>query len=197
MGRKIYIPFIIILTFACSNAFSQTGEIRGRVLEKGGTAGVPFASVTALQGGAEVLSTKTDLDGNYVLKPLNPAKYDVKVTNIGYGDAITQNVLVTVDKASFVNFELATTVVTTKEAVVTEYAIPLIDKGSPSVQKTVSYEDIQAMPSRDVNSVASTAAAVGQADQGGDLNIRGSRSSGTAYYVDGIKMRGSGSTGLS
>jgi hypothetical protein len=188
MGRKIYLPLVIILTFVFANAYSQTGEIKGRVIEKGGTEGVPFASVAALQGGSQVIATVTDIDGNYTLKPLSPGKYDVKVTSVGYSPSEKSNVLVTVDKTSYADVDLAKGI-ELKEVTKVEYVVPLIDQGSPSVQKTVTYEDIQTMPLRDVGSIASSAAGVGQADVGKELNIRGSRADATAYYVDGIKMR--------
>ena len=57
--------------------------------------------------------------------------------------------------------------------------------------KTVTSEEIKAMPTRSVASVAATAAGVYQADEGSSLNVRGSRSDATDYYVDGIKVRGS------
>ena len=47
MGRKFYLPLIAML-FIGIGAFAQSGEIRGKVTEKGGKEGVPFASVAAL-----------------------------------------------------------------------------------------------------------------------------------------------------
>ena len=47
------------------------------------------------------------------------------------------------------------------------------------------------MPTRSVTSVAATAAGVYQSDEGSSVNVRGSRSEATDYYVDGVKVRGS------
>ena len=187
MGRKFYLPLVVLVFFGFS-AFAQTGEIRGKVTE-GGKEGVPFASVAALLNGVPIQATQTDFDGNYVIKPLNPGKYDVKSTSVGYSAKQISGVLVTVDKASFANFDLVKGV-ELKAVEITAYQNPLIDKGSPATQKTISYEDIQAAPTRDVNSVVSQQAGVYQKDEGGALNIRGSRDDGTVYYVDGIKVRG-------
>ncbi|MBK5286011.1 MAG: TonB-dependent receptor plug domain-containing protein, partial [Bacteroidia bacterium] len=55
----------------------------------------------------------------------------------------------------------------------------------------ITQEEIKVAPTRDVKGVASTAAGVYQRDEGGDLNVRGSRSNATDYYIDGIKVRGS------
>lgn len=189
MGRKVYLPLLFLVFFSVS-AWAQTGEIRGKVTEAGSKEGVPFASVAALLNGQQVQGTVTDFDGNFSIKPLNPGKYDVKVTCVGYNPKQVNGVLVTADKASFANFELGKGV-ELKAVEVVEYSVPLIDKGSPSSAKTVTYEEIQAAPTRDVNSIASQTAGVYQKDQGDALNIRGSRSDGTVYFVDGIKVRGS------
>lgn len=188
MGRKFYLPLVVLILFGFS-ALAQTGEIRGKVTEKGGKEGIPFASVAAFSNGAQIQAAVTDFDGNFVIKPLPPGKYDVKATTVGYQPSMRTGVLVTVDKASFVDFELGKGV-ELKTVEVVEYTVPLIDKGSPATQKTITYQEIQAAPTRDVNTVASTTAGVYQQDEGKDLNIRGARSDATVYFVDGVKVRG-------
>ena len=188
MGRKFYLAFIALVFFGASS-FAQTGEIRGKVTEKGSNEGIPFASVAALLNGTQVQATVTDFDGNYSIKPLNPGKYDVKATSVGYQALQISGVQVSSDNISFSNFELSKGV-QLKEVEIVEYEIPLIDKGSPATQKTVTFEEIQAAPTRDVNSIASQSAGVYQQDEGKEINIRGSRADATSYYVDGIKVRG-------
>ncbi|MFM2135573.1 MAG: hypothetical protein RL021_973, partial [Bacteroidota bacterium] len=189
MGRKVYVPLLLLAFFSCVSAFAQTGEIRGKVTEVGSREGVPFASVAALLNGTQVQGTVTDFDGNFSIKPLNPGRYDVKVTCVGYSPKQINGVLVSADNIAFANFELAKGV-EIKAVDIVEYSVPLIDKGSPSSAKTVTYEEIQSAPTRDVNSIASQTAGVFQKDQGDALNIRGTRSDGTVYFVDGIKVRG-------
>ena len=105
MGRKFYLPLIAML-FIGIGAFAQSGEIRGKVTEKGGKEVVPFASVAALLNGTQIQAAVTDFDGNFSIKPLNPGKYDVKATCVGYNAQAIQGVLVTIDKISFANLEL-------------------------------------------------------------------------------------------
>ena len=188
MGLKFYL-LLVILFFSVVVSEAQTGEIRGKVTEKGGKE-VPFASVVALVNGIEVQGSIADFEGNYSIKPLNPAKYDVKATSVGFSPVLKKGVVVTVDKISFVDVELNKGI-DINEVDIVFYQVPLIDKGSPSEQKTLTFEEIQALPTRDVNSAAVQSAGVYQKEEGGALNIRGSRSDATLYYIDGIKVIGS------
>jgi hypothetical protein len=188
MGRKLYLPLIVLL-LSFLNSVAQTGEIRGKVTEKGG-AEIPFASVAAVLNGVQVQAAIADFEGNYSIKPINPGKYDVKATAIGFQPVLTSGVIVSTDKITFVDLALGKGV-ELKEFEVVEYEVPLIDKGSPQSQKTLTYEEIQALPTRDVNSAAAQSTGVYQKAEGGALNIRGSRSDATAYYIDGIKVTGS------
>ena len=137
-------------------------------------------------GGAQ-----TDFDGNFTIKPLGPGTYNLKATFVGYTTAEITGIIVSIDKITFADVKLGKGAVDITAVDVTAYKVPLIDKGNPAVQTTITQEDIKAIPSRDVNSVAATAAGVYQRDEGDALNIRGSRSDGTDYYVDGVKVRGS------
>ena len=63
--------------------------------------------------------------------------------------------------------------------------LPLIGFG-----QTKTYEEIVILPTRDINAIATTIAAVYQQDEGDLLNIKGSRFNATSYIVDGIRVRG-------
>ena len=188
MGRKFYLQLLVIILSSVV-ASAQTGEIRGKVTEKGGKE-IPFASVAVLVNGTQIMASSADFDGNYTIKPLSPGKYDVKATSVGFTAVLKTGVIVTVDNISFANLELGKGI-DIKEVEIVDYAVPLIDKGSPSDKKTLTFEEIQAAPTRDVNSLAVQTAGVYQKEDGGELNIRGSRADGTSYYIDGIKVTGS------
>ena len=51
-------------------------------------------------------------------------------------------------------------------------------------------EEIKNLPTRSINGLASTSAGVGSADDGDDLSVRGSRTEGTIYFIDGVQVRG-------
>ena len=188
MGRKLYLSLVVLLLLGFTVA-AQTGEIRGKVTEKETKLGAAFATVTALMNNSIIQGAVTDIDGNYVIKPLNPGKYDVQVTSVGFQPSKKVGIIVSVDKASYADIEIGKGI-EIGVVTITEYKIPLIDKGSTATQVTIDRTQIAQAPTRDVNSIASTSAGVFQKDEGSALNIRGSRSDATSYYVDGIKVRG-------
>lgn len=190
MIRNVYSTLLFLLLSA-TVAFAQTGAIRGKVLDRASKEPLPFASVVAELNGAQAGGAQSDFNGEFTIKPLQPGAYTLKVSYVGYNDLVITGVVVANDKITFQDLNLGKKVVETKEVEVVAYKVPLIDKGNTSVGATLTREEIEAAPTRDVRSVAAQAAGVFQKDDGDGLNVRGSRSDATDYYVDGIRIRGS------
>jgi len=190
MQRKFYLSFILLL-FATLASYGQagTGGIQGKVLDEAKKEGVPFANVVILRDGVQKGGTTTDVDGKYKFSALPPGRYDIKVSYVGFNPAELRGVLVTSDKSTFVDIKMSSGI-NLKTIIIEAYEVPLISKDETSTGGTVTREEIAALPTRDVNSIAATTAGVFQADEGSALNIRGSRSSSTEYYIDGIRVRG-------
>lgn len=189
--RKILLCVLagILLSFT-AQAQSSSGEISGRVTDENGE-GIPFANVAVVAGDAVIKGTVTDFDGNYSIKPLDPGKYDIKTSYLGYGTILRTGVVVSVDKTTFLDIALEPQTEIIDEVTVIEYKVPLIDPGETSSKNTMTKEEIEMMPTRNVNTLAATSAGVFQSDEGGALSIRGGRSDATEYFVDGIRVRGS------
>ena len=79
------------------------------------------------------------------------------------------------------------------EVKVIAYKVPLIDKDGGASGATVTREDIARLPVRSASGVASTVGGVNSDEGSGAISVRGSRSDGTYFYIDGIKVRGSSS----
>ncbi|MEZ5015554.1 MAG: von Willebrand factor type A domain-containing protein [Flavipsychrobacter sp.] len=152
----------------------QTGEISGKVVDNNGEPAIS-ATVQALEGGIVKGGTVTDYDGNYVLKPLLPGKYTVKVYYIGFKTTVTENIIVSSNKLTTLNIKLKPNSGELKEVVVTSYKVPLIDIDQPGGRRVITGEEIDKMPTRNTSSVAS---------------VGGARGSGTLYYVDGVQVVG-------
>ena len=188
--RKIYLTFILSTICGFAVMAQSSGSIQGKIVDKATGESLPFASVIAELNGNQAGGAQTDIDGKFTIKPLTPGKYNIKATFVGYGAAQVEGVIVSTDKITFQDIKLTKGSVDITAVEITEYSIPLIDKGNPSTQKTITAEEIVAAPTRNVKTLAATTAGVSQRDEGDDLNVRGSRSNATDYYVDGVKVRG-------
>ncbi|CAN5769141.1 hypothetical protein BH11BAC7_BH11BAC7_17280 [soil metagenome] len=194
MLRKFYVVLAILLAGVTTSFAQSGGGIQGKVIDKSTREGVPFAVVTVSMNGVTAGGAQTDLDGEFTIKPLNAGVYTVKVQYTGYQPVEYKGVIVSDLKTTYLTggsqIELAATSVTMAEAVIIDYKEPLIDPDTKS-GGTVTREEFLAMPSKNINSVASTTAGVYQADEGKALNMRGMRDGGTAYFIDGQRVIGS------
>ena len=186
MFRRIYL-FIATLFFSVV-AFAQTGTLKGTVLDAMTGESVPFANVVIERNGSQTAGTTTDFDGKFTIKPIEPGTYTVKATFVGYQTYMMTGLIISANKITFQDLKLSAGI-QKEEVQIVEYKKPLIDQDNKTGQ-TKTAEEIVAMPTRSVASVAATTAGVYQKDEGEDLNVRGSRSDATDYYIDGIKVRG-------
>jgi len=178
---KALVQMIIYIMIVCTVSTAQTYEIRGRVHTSNPDEGIPFASIVVYRDTANLFGTTTDIDGNFSIKPDQGGLYNVKATCVGFQPIMMKNILIAVDSVAVVDIVMAIGT-QPNQIVIREYKVPLIEK-----------EQIIQAPTRDVNSISSQAAGVYQVSESEPMNIRGSRSDANAYYVDGIKVRGSAS----
>jgi outer membrane receptor protein involved in Fe transport len=176
------------LIFTSSSILAQSGSLEGKITDKNTGETVPFANVVAERNGNQIAGVTTDFDGNYTIKPLDPGTYDLIVSFVGYGQVTLEGIVVSSNKITFRDVQLSEGI--DIEEVVIKDEKPLLDPDNLG-GKTVTSEEIRSMPTRSVTSVAATAAGVYQSDEGSSVNVRGSRSEATDYYVDGVKVRGS------
>lgn len=192
MMRKFY-AFLLLLSIAYSGSlFAQSGagEFRGKVQDAKTKEGIPFAAVIVEQSGSQVAAQQTDFDGNFVIKPIPPGKYDVRVKIIGYNDRLINGVIITSNKQTYQNFDMSASVKNIAEVTVSDYAKPLIEIDNTTAGGSLNAAEIVKLPTRNINSLVSTTAGVYQADEGAALSVKGSRTDANDYYIDGVKVRG-------
>ena len=187
MFKNFYL-LVVGFIFTSTTVFAQSGSLEGKISDKNTGEPVPFANVVAKRNGNQIAGVTSDFDGNYTIKPLDPGTYDISVSFVGYGAVTLEGIVVSSNKITFRDVKISEGI--DIEEVVIKDEKPLLDPDNLG-GKTVTSEEIKAMPTRSVASVAATAAGVYQSDEGSSLNVRGSRSEATDYYVDGIKVRGS------
>lgn len=180
--KKFSILFLFSLL--CLTIQSQS-EITGKITDEFGEA-VDGAFVV-LEGGGFQLSTFSDPEGFYSLKPLSAGSYDLRFSRVGFKAKSFSSVQVGADRVVFLDVVLLL-----NESIATldviEYRIPLIVKGG--VPPAVVYDNkvLEKLPSRNIDDAIAQAPSVYQADAGEPIFVRGARAGSTIYYVDGMRM---------
>ena len=191
--KKIFSLLALIL-ISSSALLAQTGELHGRIIDGNSKAkdGISFATVALIKNGTQVTGAIADIDGNYVIKPIQPGVYDLNVSFVGYSPAVVKGIQIIADKiTSGVDVTLNTIGIELTN--ITVYVDPLIKPDETSTGGTASYKEIQQAPvdRSNPNNMASKQAGVYQSDANAGLNVNGGRGYAQKYYVDGIPMRGS------
>ena len=187
---------VLTLLMSASFGFSQTGvgTIKGSVVDKETGEELPFVKVIIFQNGTQKGFASTGLDGKFIIASLSPGEYDVELRFVGYQTKREEGVVVNSDKLVVRDYELSVSSELLNEVEVVFYQVPLIDKDGGASGATVTRDDISKMSARSASGVAQTVGGVfSQEGSGESLNIRGTRSGDSYYYIDGIKVRGSSS----
>lgn len=170
----------------CAGAtFTQT-LLTGKVSDEQGETLIG-ATVKVLKGTDFVRGAITDYNGEYRI-PVDPGNYDVEVSYTGYQAQKVTAVRVIVNTINTLDFTLVAGNVLT-EVVVSEFKVPLIEQDKTQGGQTLTSEQIRNLPTRSVNAIVATTAGTSSID-GGAINIKGSRSNATNYYIDGIRVSG-------
>lgn len=184
MVRSLLLTFALLLG-AAGWSLAQT-VLQGTVVDDKGEP-IISASIKVLKGTDMVRGTQTDFDGKYRLN-LDPGSYDVEVIYSGFPTSRTEGVQVLTNQLNELNVTMSSTVLET--VVISAYKVPLIEQDKTSGGQTLTSEQIKNLPTRSVNAIVATTAGTSSID-GGAVNIKGSRSNATNYYIDGIRVGGS------
>ena len=192
-----FIKFIFFC-FSTSILFAGTdGTIRGQVMD---VYGEPLPGVQIL---IEDLSqgAVTDLDGNYIILNVQVGTYDIKTSMIGYATIVTKDVNVTMDQTRWLNLTMQEEAIEGEVVEVTGER-GLVEKDMTSKKVTVSQEQIEALPIKDVTELYSLQSGVVKVEGGmagaipdheekglEEVHVRGGRSGEIAYMIDGLYIR--------
>jgi Carboxypeptidase regulatory-like domain/TonB-dependent Receptor Plug Domain len=184
MMKRVGIWLIVSLVF-CVSVFAQSdaGKIKGKVTDESG-APVEFATVVILQNGIIKGGANTDENGEFSIAPVFPGSYEVRASFAG-NTIVATGISVAANKTVPVNLTMQTDV-ELENIVITE-TIPI---DNTTTGGSLSQAEIQQTGLRNINTLAAIVPGVYQADDGDGLSMRGGRSSGTVYFVDGVKVRG-------
>ncbi|WP_020535393.1 carboxypeptidase-like regulatory domain-containing protein [Lewinella cohaerens] len=141
--------------------------------------GEPLMFANVLLAGTNI-GTMTDINGRYAIW-VPDANAILQFSYLGYS---TQQV-----KAGDIGEQLtlSDSGMALDEVVVTSYRVPLVEQDNTTQGATLTSDQIQRLPTRNINALAATTAGISVADSD-QINVRGSRDAATSYYVDGVRV---------
>jgi hypothetical protein len=170
----------------------DAAAIRGRVVDKENGDPLPYVNVVIEQNNVQVGGSVTDINGNYLIKPITPGTYNIKASFVGFKTAQVTNIPLRSALLETVNVEMESSATELQAVTITRYQVPLIEKDRTYSGGTVTSEEISKMPSRNASGIASNVGGVFSQD--GEVgNVRGQRAGANTTYVEGIRIRGSAS----
>ncbi len=180
---------ILVLLLSTNGLIAQNmGTLQGKITEEGSGEPVIFCNLTLFKNGVEATGGTTDLDGNYSIGNLDPGKYDVEVTYVGFQPQLIQGVIINAGRVIKLDVVLSPGLVLS-EVEIKAYKVPLIEQDNTTQGRTITSEEIRNLPLKDINAIASSTAGISSID-GESVAVRGSRPNGTDYYIDGIRVQG-------
>ncbi|MEM1214682.1 MAG: TonB-dependent receptor, partial [Bacteroidota bacterium] len=182
--------FFTLLLLSVSFLAAQTASLSGKVVEEESGEPVLFGSVALFQNGVLEGGTETDFDGNYSFSNLDAGTYDIEFSYLGFATQRVEGVVIKSGKALTVDGSLVPEGVMLDQVVVVAYEVPLVEQDNTTQGGTLTSEQIRSLPTRNINALAATTAGLATADEGDDVNVRGSRDDATNYYIDGIRVQG-------
>lgn len=176
---KFFKNAFILFLFSVNMFFAgTTGKIAGKVVDK--NSGEPLFGANIMIVGTNY-GAAADYNGEYFIINIPPGTYELKASMVGFTPVVVQNVKVSVDQTTRINFELAEESVQISDVVVTAVK-PIVQKDLTSTEAKVSGEQISMLPLEDVSSVVNLQAGVV------DGHFRGGRSNEVKYLIDGIPV---------
>ncbi|MBL1124246.1 MAG: TonB-dependent receptor [Ignavibacteriae bacterium] len=159
-----------------------TGRLAGRVVDDTGEP-LPFVNVVIM---GTTLGAATDIDGYYSIINVPPGTYEVKASAIGYNSVTYQDVKISIDLTTTIDFQLSEASVELGEEVVVIATKPLVKMDLTASTSIVGDDVISQLPVAEIQDVLKLQAGV--VISGGNIHIRGGRSNQVAYQIDGVPV---------
>lgn len=136
----------LVLLISCYTLKGQIAGLTGKVVDLGMLEPIPFANVVIEDSNKYIAGVITDIDGNYLIKPLKVGNYTVKVSFLGYETSIIKDVIIKRDSVTTLDIKLVASAVKIEGVVITKYKVPLIDKDRTVSGASVTSEEISRPP---------------------------------------------------
>lgn len=154
-----------------------TGTISGTVRDREGN---PVVAATLLVVGTR-LGAYSGNDGSYTIQNVPPGTFSVRASRMGFTAVTVEEVVVSADNITRVDFEMGDTTLQAAEVVVVA-SRPPVDLKKTSSQSNLSTKEIDQLPVQDLEDVVNLQAGVV------DGHFRGGRQGEVQYQVDGVSV---------
>jgi hypothetical protein len=188
MFRNLLGVLTLMLLIGGALQAQNFGTLQGKITDADTGEPILFCAVVLTKGGIQAGVVETDFDGNYSIGNLDPGEYDVEVSYIGYQEQLIKGVRVVAGRVVPLNVSLSPGVLL-GEVEIVEYVVPLVEQDNTTQGRTITSNEIRALPLKNINAIAASTAGLSTID-GESIAMRGSRPDATDYYIDGIRVRG-------
>ncbi|MFQ5798675.1 MAG: carboxypeptidase-like regulatory domain-containing protein [Bacteroidota bacterium] len=188
---------LFLLIPASSFTQQMVGKISGYVHDKKTNEALPGANVI-IKG--TTIGAAADIEGYFFILNVPPGRYTVEASMMGYVRTSVENVLVTVNQTTEVNFDLNEAVLEIGEEVVVFAERPLVKPDMTAKVSTMTAKDIREMPVTELVDLLATQSNMsiltntpyekrGYEVRGiDDIRMRGGRNNEVGLLIDGMKV---------
>jgi outer membrane receptor protein involved in Fe transport len=180
---RTLLPALLALLVPCLLFGGTTGKIAGRVLDA--ETGEALLGISVVIEGT-TMGASTDVDGSYVIMNIPPGNYTVVAGGVGHQKKRYTNVKASIDFTTRLDIKLSTDVIAL-ETVEVQAEAPMIRRDLTSSHTNIDAAAIQALPVESVTQILTLQAGIIQG-AGGEIHIRGGRSTEIAYTVNGVSI---------
>ncbi|MFO7526449.1 MAG: carboxypeptidase-like regulatory domain-containing protein, partial [Ignavibacteriaceae bacterium] len=178
----LFVFLFLSISFLSANfIFAQTGKIAGKVTDA--DTGEDLIGINIMIEGTST-GAASDVQGRYVINNVDPGVYSLVFSGVGYQRKIVTNVRVNTDFTTNIDVVLPVEAIGL-ETIVVEAIKPLVRKDLTSSHTVIDNTQISALPVESIDQLLSLQAGITKG-AGGELHIRGGRSTEIAYNVNGV-----------
>ncbi len=176
-----YIPLISLFLITTNTFAGITGKIAGKVTDA--QTGEELIGINVLIEGT-TMGAATGVDGTYIINNIEPGVYNLIFSGVGFQRKIVREVRVSSDFTTRIDVQLSSEAISL-ETIVVEAVNPMVRKDLTSSKTVIDESQIQALPIESLDQLLTLQAGITKG-AGGEIHIRGGRSSEVAYNVNGV-----------
>ena len=181
------IKILFLLIFIPAALFAQRATLKGKIVDAVSNEPLPFVNV--IVSGTNT-GTSTDLNGNFTLTGLTPGFIRIEASFVGYKQAISPEIEVTVANANSIEIKMEEQKEQIEEVVVKASPFRKTEE-SPVSLRTIGIGEIEKSPgaNRDISKVIQSFPGVQSTPAfRNDIIIRGGGPSESRFYLDGVEV---------